>query len=107
MMGSKNGKIPREKRKKMTWIKDYLGPAIVVLGAVGIAYTSLSIAQKDIEDLEASDLKQDKILAEIPAMAKDIEHILGAVVEIKGFMKEVRIEDKRNREADLKSHHKH
>jgi peptidoglycan hydrolase CwlO-like protein len=91
----------------MQWVKDNVASVLAVAGAVMIAYASLSMAQKDIEDLEASDKLQNEVLKEIPAMASDIENIEGDISDINGAVQRIETLLTDNALDNAKYHHEH
>lgn len=94
-------------RKTVTWLKENFSGIIAIVGAAIIAFTGLSIAQNDIEHLEKNDEAQDKILAEIPAMAADIENIEGDVGDINDAVQRIETLLTDSVIEDAKYHHEH
>lgn len=91
----------------MKWIADALPSLLFVSGVVMVAYSDLSQAQKDIEDLEENDKQQTESIKKVESMATDIENIKDDVNATAAAI--LRIETAINKQAveDAKYHHKH
>jgi hypothetical protein len=100
-------KVRKSGERMVAWLRDNFSGLVGIVGALIIAYTGLSIAQNDIEHLEANDARQDKVLESVPKMEQKLVSMDATLARIEKKLDAAAKADKEDAVEDAKYHHKH